>query len=330
MCKVSILVPIYRVEDYIKRCLISLFEQTYEDIEYVFVDDKGNDNSLNILDEVLESYPHRKPFVKVIDHVFNRGLAAARNTALVNAEGEFIIHVDSDDYVEPNMVEECVARQLQFDSDIVLFGFRHVYSTYGYPEYHGGFSSVAEYVKKLILRETPVCIWGAMYRKSLYQTNDITAIEGLNMGEDYVTKPRLAYCAKTISTIDLPLYNYVHYNEGSYTNNFSRNSVCNLYKATSVLRAFFVERCGEEYSEIIDLAEIKQGIILLKLWARSKCSGIDDLREILSHMESKVGLLQSIPFIDRNVYTLAKREMLLMLRWYVNIGIVIKQYWKRK
>ncbi len=126
MDKVSILVPIYNVEKYIERCAVSLFEQTYDNIEYIFIDDKGTDNSIQILEAVIKRYPNRQNNIKVIDHVVNKGLAVARNTALTNAEGRFVIHVDSDDYVEKDMVERCISCQSQDNSDIVLFGFNHL------------------------------------------------------------------------------------------------------------------------------------------------------------------------------------------------------------
>ena len=99
MHKVSILVPIYGVERFIERCARSLFEQTYPNIEYVFVNDCTADRSVEILKELVEDYPGRKDAVKIISHEKNRGLAAARNTALENATGVFICHVDSDDWV---------------------------------------------------------------------------------------------------------------------------------------------------------------------------------------------------------------------------------------
>ena len=84
--KVSILVPIYNVEKYIERCAVSLFEQTYENIEYVFVNDCTPDQSIKVLKHVLGRYPQRSSKTKVINHDRNRGVAASRNTALDKAD----------------------------------------------------------------------------------------------------------------------------------------------------------------------------------------------------------------------------------------------------
>ena len=105
MSKISILVPIYGVEHYIERCARSLFEQTYPDIEYVFVDDCSSDQSIAVLEKVMEDYPLRKPHVKIIHHERNKGLSAARNTALEASAGDYVMHVDSDDYIEKTLIK---------------------------------------------------------------------------------------------------------------------------------------------------------------------------------------------------------------------------------
>ena len=81
--KVSILVPIYGVEKYIEQCAISLFSQTYEDVEYIFVNDCTPDNSISILEKVLANYPERKSQTKIINHPENRGLGAGRKTVMI-------------------------------------------------------------------------------------------------------------------------------------------------------------------------------------------------------------------------------------------------------
>ena len=97
---VSILVPIYGVEKYIRRCAISLFEQTYLNIEYIFVNDCTNDDSIIILENVINQYPNRQSQIKIIQHETNKGLGEARNTAVAAANGDYLFHVDSDDYID--------------------------------------------------------------------------------------------------------------------------------------------------------------------------------------------------------------------------------------
>lgn len=106
MPKLSLIIPIYRVEKYISRFVHSAFQQTMEDIEYIFVDDASPDKSISILKDVLEQYPDRKPHVHILRHKANRGLVEARKSGLLAAKGEYIAHVDSDDWLEKRYCEE--------------------------------------------------------------------------------------------------------------------------------------------------------------------------------------------------------------------------------
>lgn len=103
---VSILVPIYNGEKYIERSARSFFEQSYTDLNYIFVNDCSTDKSVEILLRVLDDYPKRKPSVRIVNHSVNRGLAAVRNTAVNLCSSEFLIHADSDDWME----RTCVAK----------------------------------------------------------------------------------------------------------------------------------------------------------------------------------------------------------------------------
>ena len=120
---VSVLVPVYNVSKFIERCLHTLFSQTYDNIQYIFVNDCTPDQSIEIIQKVLNKYPQRKEHVKIINHDKNRGLAAARNTGIENAGGEYVLHIDSDDYIELDMVELMFGKAKEEDADIVVCDF---------------------------------------------------------------------------------------------------------------------------------------------------------------------------------------------------------------
>ena len=124
---VSICVPVYGVENYIERCCRSLFEQTYSNIEYIFVNDCTPDDSIKVLEHVLSEYPVRKENVKICNHQTNKGLAGARNTAIETATGVYLMHVDSDDYLDLNAVECLVNTALSEDADVVQYDMRYVF-----------------------------------------------------------------------------------------------------------------------------------------------------------------------------------------------------------
>lgn len=117
--KVSIIIPIYGVELFIERCAISLFEQTLDDIEYIFVDDCTMDKSVQILQGIIAKYPQRKDNVFIIRHERNKGLASARKTGLKFVHGEYVAHCDSDDWVERNMYEYLYQEAISANADIV-------------------------------------------------------------------------------------------------------------------------------------------------------------------------------------------------------------------
>ena len=118
--KVSVIIPVYGVEKYIEQCARSLFEQTMQEgIEFIFIDDCSPDRSIGILKEVLKEYPHREPQVKIIRHSENQGSGGTRRTGVENATGEYVIHCDSDDWVEPDMYETLYRKAAKEDADIV-------------------------------------------------------------------------------------------------------------------------------------------------------------------------------------------------------------------
>lgn len=124
MIKVSVLIPVYGVEPYIERCIRSLFAQTLtEDIEFIFVDDCTPDDSFRILSRLLDEYPERKSQTRIIRHNVNQGLAIARRTAIDAAQGQYLIHCDSDDWVEPDMYASLLAEAERTGARIVHCGY---------------------------------------------------------------------------------------------------------------------------------------------------------------------------------------------------------------
>ena len=264
---ISILVPVYGVEQYIERCARSLLEQTYSDIEYVFVNDCSPDKSMDILYRVLDDYPERKSKIKIVNHIQNEGLAVARNTAVQNTTGEYVMHVDSDDYLEVTAVERVVQKIIEENPDVVIFDMNYVHSGHNVKVSSHFYSNKSEYLHKLIRRNSSVCLCGGVYRLKLYKDNDIRAIPGVNYGEDYVTKPRLIYFANKVSYLSEALYNYNRDNENSYTRNMSVKSINSIKRICEYLDAFFTVNNNEIDSDLF-ITEMK---ICNKLFLLKKC-----------------------------------------------------------
>lgn len=119
--KISVIIPVYGVEEYIERCARSLFEQTLDEIEYIFVDDCTPDNSITILHSILSEYPNREKQVKILHHEKNKGLAQARQTGLKVANGEYIAHCDSDDWVDNDLYEIAYNKAKLENLDVVVY-----------------------------------------------------------------------------------------------------------------------------------------------------------------------------------------------------------------
>lgn len=123
MPKVSIIIPVYNAEPYIEKCARSLFGQTLDDLEYIFVNDCTPDHSIEVMGRVLEDFPNRKHQVKVIHHTANCGVAITRQDGIHAATGEYIIHCDPDDWVELNMYDVLYQEAISKSADMVICDF---------------------------------------------------------------------------------------------------------------------------------------------------------------------------------------------------------------
>lgn len=254
---VSICVPIYGVEKYIERCAVSLFEQTYQNIEYIFVNDCTKDNSIDVLRQTIERYPNRVSQIHIIEHKHNTGLAGARNTAVKSATGDFIMHVDSDDYVNVDIVSRSVAKQKEFNADIVVIDFIRKYPTYQQIFQYPNFKKSELYCLNVLASNNSNSIWAKLIRRSLYIDYNIKCKEGCNQGEDYQVVPKLLYHANVIVNLNSPLYIYDCINQNSYTNNFSAIKLKQNWESMNSIRDYFADK-GEEYLIAVQKGRLRQ------------------------------------------------------------------------
>jgi glycosyltransferase involved in cell wall biosynthesis len=206
---ISIVVPIYKVEKYLDKCVLSLLRQTYTNLEIFLVDDGSPDNCGKMCDD----YAQKDNRIKVI-HKKNGGLADARNAAIDVATGEWIVFVDSDDYVEPDYVENLFSLTQKYDCKIAHSGFRYVFEDEEY------------YFPKIDSQEKECCYdkwnalkilflqqnigneaWGKIYHKSLFETG-IRYPYGL-IYEDLPTTYRLFLLCDKIAYSSKKTYNYL-------------------------------------------------------------------------------------------------------------------------
>lgn len=299
--KISIIVPIYGVEKYIERCARSLFCQTYNNIEFVFVDDCTKDCSIEILKKIIEDYPKRKDLVKIISHKFNRGLAAARDTGVKECSGDYFLHVDSDDWLELNAVETLVSFLRGNDADIISFGYISEYEDKSIKSLF--INERNSYINDILKNKVHASIWSKMYKTSFYKNSGFETIEGLNQGEDYVLVPRLLHKADKVIFVGEHLYHYEMANYGSYTKNVKNSAIKNIFDADNILYAYFstVSDC-DTYSEALEVLYVRSMLYLIKT---SDFSNYKDIRTVYSQ-------------ISYDSFYLSKSDLLIL--WLVNHG----------
>lgn len=308
--KISIIVPVYGVEKYIARCADSLFKQSYKNIEYIFVNDCTKDKSISILQEILKCFPDRMQQVKIINHERNRGLAATRNTGIAAATGDFVMHVDSDDWIEANAVELLVNKQIETNADYVMANAIQLFKTHHVLRIRKPILEPHELSLTLVQRKMIVAIWGMLIRTSLYRDNHITIEEGINIGEDFQQSPRLAYYAKKIALVDKVIYYYNCLNNCSYTHSdLSLDAWKQGYRSAQII----IDFCQDKGKEFVQAAEnmhfqvATEGLMNLtksKLYKK-------EYTEMLAIINSRHDLWKTQPifyricFILQNIYFVA-------------------------
>ena len=207
--KVTIAIPIYGVESYIEKCAISLFEQTYSNLEILFINDNTPDKSIEIIKKTLEKYPNRKNQVRIFNQPKNMGCPAARNLAVELASGDFIFHVDADDWIEPDAISVLVNEQQSTGSDLVVGNYLiETQNTTKLVQYCDITKSKEEIVKDCLDDKTSQSVWGILIKRSIYIENNIKANESFHVGEDWQVSPLLLYHAKKIAYVDKVIYHY--------------------------------------------------------------------------------------------------------------------------
>ena len=201
----SIIIPVYNVEKFINKCLNSALQQTYTDYEIVAVNDGSTDSSKDI----LEYYQEKNAKLKVISQQ-NKGLGGARNTGIKNSKGEFLVFLDSDDYISIDMLEKVDSYLIKYALDILAFDCNlvdlngNVMQCATMQEYSEKYTPLTR--KQFLLLEPTSCT--KVYRRTLFTDQHIMFPERL-WYEDFATIFKLAPLAMNIGYLKEPLYYYV-------------------------------------------------------------------------------------------------------------------------
>ena len=231
--KISVIVPFYRVAPFVERCTRSLMEQTLADVEFIFVDDASPDESRAIIERVTAEYTRD---VKILTHQHNQGLPAARNTGLAEATGDFIYHCDSDDYLEPTMLEEMIGTAREENADFVYCDFFLDFGSSRRVMVNPDYTEPEQMIKEGFLAGLmKYNVWNKLVARRLYTESGFQFPAGHGMGED-MTMILLATFATRTSHVAKPLYHYLKLNGNAYSNTFSQRHLDDIrHNATRTL-----------------------------------------------------------------------------------------------
>ena len=319
---ISVIIPVYNAEKYIERCACSLFEQTLQDIEYVFVDDCSTDNSIQILKKCIYCFPNSIEKAKIICHAENKGVAVARNTGLDNAEGKYIGWVDADDWIDRSMYFDMYQLAKKNGSDIVWCDFYNVFSE--------GCGAVfcqccnenkIDFIKAQLLGNMHGAMWFSIVRRDIYVLNRIRFPVGLNVMEDKVTLVKLCYFSEKIDYLPKAYYHYIKYNNESITANWADDPTIEVMAKENLLGLYsFLRNTGLDK---LMINEIEYSKLIFK---RDKLNSLS-----IQSFKDWRGI-----FAEANIYVLKCSKMTLKQKmlgwcasnewwWIVRIWVLIKK-----
>lgn len=265
MIIISIIIPVYNVENFIEKCVRSLFEQVDIDqstIELIFINDCTPDSSMKVLQTYINEHNSKFKYL-FLNNKINRGLAYARNLGVENATGEYIMHLDSDDYLERDALSNLLHVCKQVPSVDIVVG--NVYFDYGDRKeiaHLDSYQDKDEYLNHLLLRDSMVNIWGKLIKRQIYISHSIKAKEGINQGEDFSVYPILVYYARQIEFVPKVVYNYLQTNDTSYCKAAASISAINqIVGAQNIISSFFENRLPPKIMEACILNTILTLII---------------------------------------------------------------------
>lgn len=228
--KVSVIVPVYNVGKYVNKCLESLVHQTLKDVEIIVVNDGATDDSQSYVDKFVEKYSNVYSYYKQ-----NGGLSDARNYGLQYATGEFVTFVDSDDYIELNMLEKMYAKAMENDLDVVVCDTLIEYPQFSYVV-HSNMHFTTEDVRAYIFAAPMACI--RMVRKTVmdqFSFEKGTLYEDLNLTPTYVT------VTDKIGFVEEALYHYIQRDNSIMNQRVFSEKLLDIFSVLDHVKKVFLE-----------------------------------------------------------------------------------------
>lgn len=240
---VSVIVPVYKAENYLCRCVDSLLAQIFSDFEILLIDDGSPDRSGEICDEYAEKDTRIRVF-----HKENGGVSSARQYGIDNALGEYTIHADPDDWVEPEMLEELYRRAKEEDADMVICDYYLDGFQRKYMKQRPSSCDSQEVLYDLMFQKLHGSLWNKLIRRACYKTYDVKLPKGLDYCEDVITLVQLWKNSIKIVYVNKAFYYYdQHVNEHSITRSYTKKTYAMRCLYLDYLKKYLPE---ELYSKV--------------------------------------------------------------------------------
>ncbi|NLJ82740.1 MAG: glycosyltransferase family 2 protein [Bacteroidales bacterium] len=243
--KVSIIIPVYNVAPYIERCLLSVLNQTYNNIEIILIDDCGSDNSMKIAIELIKKYKAENK-TKIIYHECNKGLSAARNSGINASTGEYIFFLDSDDELTQNCIEILIDSAIKYKTDFVIGNYETLGGKSNNTLLRIPSSNIFSRDKILFLYQKSKwyeMAWNKLLKRNFILNNDLYFKEDL-IHEDELWSFMLACSANSMSVINFKTYFY-YIRTNSITGKINHESDINYARRSNESKIEIVKyMCG--------------------------------------------------------------------------------------
>lgn len=262
MPKVSVIVPVYGVEKYIERCARSLFGQTLDDIEYLFIDDCTPDKSVEILRQVLEEFPQRERQVTIHRMEQNSGQAAVRKWGMLNATGQYVIHCDSDDWVDCDMYRAMYEKAIEEKADVVVCDYmvtdgqgndRRVKACHS--------TDRDQFLENQLFQRDPWSLWNKLFSRTAYYKG-LVFPKG-NMAEDMALCSQLMSHCQRVAYVEQPQYYYFS-NPNSITKKLSTETIRRNFLAVKDNTDIVLSVYGNSENK-----KIRQGLLYIQYNAKA-------------------------------------------------------------
>ena len=305
MVKLSVVIPVYNCEKYLEKCLNSVINQTYQDIEIICINDGSTDNSLNILKE----YALKDPRIKIISTA-NMGLSNARNVGIKKASGEYISFVDSDDWLEPQAYQLAIEAFIQHNTDFVAYLSNIVPDNDNIDpnwlnitkNYHKLKLNGVNYIDIKTYKKTTVTVNNKIFKTSIIKNNDINFPVGILFEDNaFITKYFLH--GKLGYYIDIPLYNYrqrkdsIMYRRLKHTH--TTISLDHLKIFQDVYEYYLKRNAIEQYKDILN-ACLHSQISCAYRFCTDKKLAIREIKKLAKSLDNRLLHSKDLELINRH------------------------------